>query len=106
MKLSTKLILICCSVWFVSIIGRWLLYGNEWAKTDKIINARQIFVDGLKQKGWTDSAIHIISNEGSGYIYAPQPINTADCLGYPNNDVEWLDTISNDFQNHSQIPSK
>lgn len=30
-----KLILICCSVWFVAIIGRWLLYRNEWAKTDR-----------------------------------------------------------------------
>lgn len=37
MKLTyhQKLILICCSVWFVAIIGRWLLYGNEWAKTDR-----------------------------------------------------------------------
>lgn len=45
-----KLILICCSVWFVAITGRCLLYRNEWAKTD-----REIFDKPISHEPVTDT---------------------------------------------------
>lgn len=82
--------------------------------TDKDrIKGYEAVVSEAKRKVWTDSTIHIVSSEGSGYTtapvgdYAEYPINSDDCIGYPINHCKWVqDTIKNWFPNHSKIPTR
>lgn len=77
-----------------------------------IMKGYEAVVSEAKRKGWTDSTIHIVSVEGSGYTTAPvgdyaEYSNSDDCIGYPINHVKWVeDTLKNWFPNHSKIPTR
>lgn len=123
-----KLILLVCSVWFVAIIGRWLLYRNEWAKTDREIATRfkttvtnstirfiltkdQLAYDSSEYAKDYDSVINELRDRGW-----PIPLSADTVTLYPldiRNDYYFvsqgvggrldIDTIKNWFPNHSQI---